>query len=60
MLFFRHWKIEEQPEKNPKKDGDENAVAIVKSVPESPHHWETSGKRELNCVSHDTRFCKEL
>ena len=38
---FPHWKIEEQPNKRPKKGGDKSAVAIVKSV------------RQLDCVSQD-------
>ena len=39
---FLHWKVEEQPNKLPKKDEDKNAVAIVKSV------------RQLGCVPQDT------
>ena len=39
---FPHWKVEEQPNKRPKKDEDKSAVAIVKSV------------RQLSCVSQDT------
>ena len=38
---FPHWKVEEQPNKRPKKGGDKSAVAIVKSV------------RQLGCVSQD-------
>ena len=38
---FPHWKVEEQPNKKPKK-GDKSAVAFVKSV------------RQLSCVSQDT------
>ena len=37
-----HWKVEEQPNKKPKKDDGKSAVAIVKSV------------RQLSCVSQDT------
>ena len=40
---FPHWKVEEQPNKKPKKGDDKSAVAIVKSV------------RQLSCVSQDTR-----
>ena len=39
---FPHWKVEEQPNKKPKKDGDKNAVATVKDV------------RQLGCVLQDT------
>ena len=46
---------EEQSNKRPKKDGDKNAVAIVKSVLEPQKHWEAKGKkRQLICVSQDT------
>ena len=38
---FPHWKVEEQPNKRPKKGGDKSAVAILKSV------------RQLGCVSQD-------
>ena len=38
---FPHWKVEEQPNKRPKKGGDKTAVAIVKSV------------RQLGCVFQD-------
>ena len=38
---FPHWKVEEQPNKRPKKGGDKSAVAIVKSV------------RQLGCVFQD-------
>ena len=38
---FPHWKVEEQPNKRPKKGGDKIAVAIMKSV------------RQLDCVSQD-------
>ena len=37
-----HWKVEEQPNKKPKKGGDKIAVAILKIV------------RQLSCVSQDT------
>ena len=36
---FPHWKVEEQPNKRPKKGGDKSAVAFVKSV------------QQLSCVS---------
>ena len=39
---FPHWKVEEQPNKKPKKGDDKSAVAIVKSV------------RQFSCVSQDT------
>ena len=39
---FPHWKVEEQPNKKPKKGDDKSAIAIVKSV------------RQLSCVSQDT------
>ena len=39
---FPHWKVEEQPNKKPKKSEDKSVVVIVKSV------------RQLCCVSHDT------
>ena len=39
--LFPHWKVEEQPNKKPKKGGDKSAVAIVKSA------------RQLGCVSQD-------
>ena len=39
---FPHWKVEEQPNKKPKKGGDKSAVAMVKDV------------RQLVCVSQDT------
>ena len=39
---FPHWKVEEQPNKKPKKGDDKSAVAIVKSV------------QQLSCVSQDT------
>ena len=38
---FRIWKVEEQPNKRPKKGGDKSAVAFVKSV------------RQLGCVFQD-------
>ena len=38
---FPHWKVEEQPNKKPKKGDDKSAVAIVKNV------------RQLSCVSQD-------
>ena len=38
---FPHWKVEEQPNKRPKKGGDKSAVAIVKDV------------RQFGCVSQD-------
>ena len=38
---FPHWKVEEQPNKKPKKGDDKSAVAIVKSA------------RQLSCVSQD-------
>ena len=37
--LFPHWKVEEQPNKKPKKGDDKSAVGIVKSV------------RQLTCVS---------
>ena len=37
-----HWKVEEQPNKKPKKGDDKSAAAFVKSV------------RQLSCVSEDT------
>ena len=40
---FPHWKVEEQPNKRPKKGGDNSAVAIVKSI------------RQLDCVSQDAK-----
>ena len=39
--YFPHWKVEEQPNKKPKKVDDKSAVAIVKIV------------RQLICVSQD-------
>ena len=39
---FPYWKVEEQPNKKPKKDESKSAVASVKSV------------RQLSCVSQDT------
>ena len=39
---FPHRKVEEQPNKKPKKGGDKSAVAMVKEV------------RQLGCVSQDT------
>ena len=39
---FLNWKVEEQPNKKPKKDEGKSAVAVVKSV------------RQLSCVSQDT------
>ena len=39
---FPHWKVEEQPNKKPKKDEGKSAVTIVKSV------------RQSSCVSQDT------
>ena len=39
---FPHWKVEEQPNKKPKKGDDKSAVAIV------------NGVRQLSCVSQDT------
>ena len=39
---FPHWRVEEQPNKMPKKGGDKSAVAIARSV------------RQLSCVSQDT------
>ena len=39
---FPHWKVEEQPNKKPKKGGDKSAVAFVKEV------------RQLGCVLQDT------
>ena len=39
--WFPRWKVEEQPNKRPKKGGDKSAVAIVKSV------------RQLGCLSQD-------
>ena len=39
--LFPHWKVEEQPNKKPKKVDDKSAVAIVKRV------------RQLICVSQD-------
>ena len=39
---FPHWKVEEQPNKKPKKYEGKSAVAIVKSV------------RQLSCVPQDT------
>ena len=38
---FPHWKVEEQPNKKPKKGDDKSAVAIEKNV------------RQLSCVSQD-------
>ena len=38
---FPHWKVEEEPNKRPKKGGDKSAVATVKDV------------RQLGCVSQD-------
>ena len=32
---FPHWKVEEQPNKKPKKDGDKSAVAFLKDVRQS-------------------------
>ena len=40
--LFPHWKVQERPDKQPKKGDDKSAVAIVKSV------------RQLSCVSQDT------
>ena len=40
---FPHWKVEEQPNRRPKKGGDKSAVAVVKSV------------RQLGCVSQDAK-----
>ena len=39
---FPHWKVEEQPNKKPKHDGNKSAVATVNSA------------RQLSCVSQDT------
>ena len=39
---FPHWKVEEQPNKKPKKGDDKSAAAIVKSA------------RQWSCVSQDT------
>ena len=39
---FLHCKVEEQPNKKPKKGGDKSAVAVVKAV------------RQLGCVLQDT------
>ena len=39
--LFPHWKVEEQPNKKPKKGDDKSAVAIVKRV------------RQSSCVSQD-------
>ena len=41
--FFPHRKVEEQPNKKPKKGGDKSAVAVVKDV------------RQLGCVLQDTK-----
>ena len=41
VCSFPHWKVEEQPNKRPKKGGDKSAVAIVKDV------------RQMGCVSQD-------
>ena len=38
---FPHWKVEEEPNKKPKKGGDKSAVAILKDA------------RQLGCVLHD-------
>ena len=40
---FLNWKVEEQPNKKPKKDEGKSAVAVVKSV-----------RQLLSCVSQDT------
>ena len=39
---FRHWKVEGQPSKRPKKGGDKSAEAMVKDV------------RQFGCVLQDT------
>ena len=42
VCSFPHWKVDEQPNKKPKKGGDKSAVAKVKDV------------RQLGCVLQDT------
>ena len=43
---FLHWKVEEQPNKRPKKGGHKSAAASVKDV------------RQLDCVSQDVELAE--